>query len=75
MDDDYSLIAEVREVTTQGARLAVSGQEVFWPAGNLPQGIKAGDTLTLRLLTPAMAEQEQHERARAILTEILGGQS
>lgn len=74
MDDSLSQIVQVREVTKQGMVLDIGGQQFTWPAPT-PPGVRAGDSLTLRLLTAEANEAERHERSRSILTEILGGKS
>lgn len=73
--EEYSLTVEVLEITDDEARLSVRGHTLSWPASQLPPGLQPGEKVSLKLLTPALQAQEQHERARAILTEILGGNS
>lgn len=79
MDDkkltDSTLRAVVRDITDQGAMLEAAGQRFTWPRETLPDGVQQGDTVTLILETESQAIQSAQERARAILTEILGGRS
>lgn len=73
MDETSDIKATVQDIDGEHAVLEVGGQPLRWPAGQLPANIKKGDTLVLRALTERQSTVEPHERARAILTEILGG--
>lgn len=75
MDDAHILSAQVTRMTDTVAELSLNGQLIRWPLSAMPAGVKAGDTVNLRLLSEYESTLERHERARAILAEILGGQS
>lgn len=73
MDESKELTALIRHVAGDHALVEVSGQAIPWPADALPDGVKEGDTVRLRMLTAHQAETDRHELARAILEEIIGG--
>jgi hypothetical protein len=56
-------------------RLAViktpDGGEILWPIKNLPDEIKAGDSLTLTLTTGQEQTADQADLAKSMLNEIL----
>jgi hypothetical protein len=72
MDEQRSLRATVRELTDQTASLEISGQTLQWPRTALPANLNEGDTVIIAVQSEAEATMEHHERARAILSEILG---
>jgi hypothetical protein len=75
MDDRNEIKAVIRRVSGSQATLEVEGQTLTWPTDQLPDGAREGETVRLRMLTERQAETEYQERARALLTEILGGKS
>lgn len=75
MDKQPILEARVKTIAGGEAWLAVGTQQLRWPSDGLPEGVKEGDTVSLCVVTKEQTEVERQERARALLTEILGGGS
>ena len=50
------------------------GQQVIWPASDLPEGLTEGDNLRLVLYMASNDTAEQEEMAKAILNKILKDQ-
>ncbi len=75
MDESKELTAVIRQITGRQALVEISGQAVSWPVEALPDNVKEGDTVRLQMLTDHQVETDRHELARAILEEILGGNS
>lgn len=75
MSEQFSIKARVASLTSQGFVLDLGNQQLRLPSDALPEGVKEGDVVTVRLLTKELEEHERHERARALLSEILGGGS
>jgi hypothetical protein len=73
--DDRQLTAEVITVDDRGVHVKILEQTIIWPTQAAPAGVKAGDSVVLSLKTPTEAASDQHERARAILAELLGSGS
>jgi hypothetical protein len=70
--DEHALPATVTHISDQGAQLDIAGQSLTWPFAGLPDGVRAGDRVMVRVMTEEEARADHHERARAILSEILG---
>ncbi|HLD27818.1 MAG TPA: DUF3006 domain-containing protein [Patescibacteria group bacterium] len=49
----------------------LDGGEIFWPIKNLPDEVKAGDSLTLTLETDREQTSGKAELAKSMLNEIL----
>lgn len=47
------------------------GQQVIWPASDIPEGLTEGDNLRLVLYTASDDTAEREEMAKAILNKIL----
>jgi hypothetical protein len=47
------------------------GIEYFWPVSELPETINQGETLVLSVKTIAMQKEEEFERMRTLLTELI----
>lgn len=69
------MTAQIHDVTADGVILDLDGQHLKWPLDDGAPALQRGQRVTLRLLTAEAEETERAERARAILSEILGGQS
>jgi len=51
------------------------GQQVIWPASDLPEGLTEGDNLRLVILTAEHEGEERERIAKQILNEILKDQA
>lgn len=45
--------------------------EFRWPAQNLPENIKIGEIVQLKIVTSKMEEEEKYERMRRLLEELI----
>ena len=72
MSEEHSIKAVVTDVSPRGITLDVGGQTLQWPRHALPEDLRQGDQVSLRLLTERMEYADRQEQARAILSEILG---
>lgn len=72
---DTPLHAAVTRLSGTHAELDYDGRTLQVPQSTLPNGVSEGDDVVITLQTIEQAEAERHEFARALLTEILGGNS
>ena len=72
---DTPLHAAVKRLSGTYAELDYDGRTLQVPQATLPSGISEGDDIVITLQTIEQAETDRHEFARALLTEILGGNS
>jgi hypothetical protein len=73
--NDTTLQAVVRRLSGAQAELEVGGQTLRVPTDKLPTKLTEGDNVVISLQSIDQATAERHEFARALLTEILGGNS
>ncbi|MBI2639055.1 hypothetical protein HYW83_05705 [Candidatus Peregrinibacteria bacterium] len=56
-------------------RFAVLSHEALgefrWPIKNLPENLKIGDSVTLKIATPKIEEEEKYGRMRKLLEELI----
>lgn len=45
--------------------------EFRWPIKNLPDNLKIGDSVTLKIATPKVEEEEKYVRMRRLLEELI----
>lgn len=45
--------------------------EFRWPVKNLPDNLKIGDSVTLKIATPSGEEEEKYVRMRRLLEELI----
>ena len=45
--------------------------EFRWPLKNLPEGVKVGDSVTLKIITPNTEQEEKYLRMRKLLEELI----
>lgn len=45
--------------------------EFRWPVQNLPENIKIGETVQLKMITSKIEEEEKYERMRRLLEELI----
>lgn len=72
---DTLLHAAVKRLSGDHAELDFEGRSLRVPQTQLPPGVSEGDDVVITLQTIEQAAAERHEFARALLTEILGGNS
>lgn len=75
MDEHYQIPALVLRLGEHTATLQLADQTVAWPRDRLPEDVREGDTVHVRIASKQTELTERHERARAMLTEILGGRA
>lgn len=51
--------------------LGDAGLELRWPIKNLPENIKLGDTIALKIGAPAVEDDEKYARMRRLLEELI----
>lgn len=73
--NDTTLQAVVRRRSGAQAELEIGGQTLRVPTNKLPADLNEGDDVVISLQSTDQASAERHEFARALLTEILGGNS
>lgn len=45
--------------------------EFKWPIKNLPDDVKIGDTVSIKISSPGAEKEEQYERMRKLLEELI----
>ena len=81
--DRYKIEAKLMRFEERFAVLAVGGGaiadasqtesqlEIRWPIKNLPENIRLGDTVYLKIKTQKMEEDEKYTRMRRLLEELI----
>lgn len=68
----YSLAAKLVRFEDRFVVLAHEALGEFrWPIKNLPENLKIGDTITLKISTPSGEEEEKYMRMRRLLEELI----
>lgn len=70
--DSYTLTAKLERFE---GTLAVLSHEMLvefrWPIKNLPENIKPGEMVQFKVVTSKTEEEEQYERMRRLLEELI----
>lgn len=78
--DKYRLECKLVRFEERVAVLSVAGEigsatesvfELRWPIKNLPENIRPGDTVYIKLNTQKMEEDEKYARMRRLLEELI----
>lgn len=72
ISDSYALSAILEGFEDRTAVLSCPGLGQFkWPIKNLPENLKPGDGITLKIVTTKTEEEEKYVRMRKLLEDLI----
>ncbi len=70
--DLHTLLAKLERFEERFAvLLGDSGLELRWPIKNLPDNVKLGDTIALKISTTKVEDDEKYANMRRLLEELI----
>ena len=70
--DSYALSAILERFEDRTAVLSCPGLGQFkWPIKNLPENLKPGDAVILKIVTQKTEEEEKYTRMRKLLEDLI----
>ena len=72
ISDLYALRVILERFEARAAVLSCPGLGQFkWPIKNLPENLKPGDDVTLKIVTTKTEEEEKYSRMRKLLEDLI----